>query len=106
VDALLRELGLLISSGHDLERIERTLTDGYAHALSLEGEQLRLERRIAQVARMHGDDGARLGELASLTGRLDGVMSDLGRLRALLMDLRHRADELRVRDEPLSHYNG
>jgi hypothetical protein len=29
-----------------LERVEHTLTDGYAQALALEGEQLRLERDL------------------------------------------------------------
>jgi hypothetical protein len=33
-----------------LARLERTLTDGYAHALSLEAERLRLERRMSEVA--------------------------------------------------------
>jgi len=96
VEALVSEISLLIGSGHDLDRIERTLTDGYAHALSLEGEQLRLERRIGEVARAEGDDGARARELASLTGRLDGASFHLARLRALLGDLRQRADQLRV----------
>src|SRR5256885_10141261 len=31
-------------------RFERTLTDGYAQAHSLEAEQLRIERRIATLA--------------------------------------------------------
>jgi hypothetical protein len=33
-----------------LAQIERTLTDGYAHALSLEAERVRLERRMAELA--------------------------------------------------------
>ena len=33
-----------------LARLERTLTDGYAHALSLEAERLRLERRMSELA--------------------------------------------------------
>ena len=33
-----------------LAQLERTLTDGYAHALSLEAEQIRLERRMSELA--------------------------------------------------------
>ena len=32
-----------------LERVDATLTDGYAHALQLEAERWRIERRIAEV---------------------------------------------------------
>src|SRR5919199_700597 len=37
------------------ERLERTLTDGYAHALALEGEGLQLEKELGDVARQLGD---------------------------------------------------
>ena len=42
---------MIDASERDLDRIERTLTDGYAHALTLEGERLRLERRLTELAR-------------------------------------------------------
>src|SRR5690348_18426297 len=54
---LLQTIQTMISSDtDDLAQIERTLTDGYAHALELEGEKLRLERRIAEITQRI-DDG-------------------------------------------------
>jgi len=56
IPALLEQIDELLtaSSSPDepatLARLERTLTDGYAHALSLEAEQLRLERRMTELA--------------------------------------------------------
>src|SRR5919201_5101172 len=38
-------------------RVERTLTDGYAHALALEGERLRIERQIGVLTARLGTDG-------------------------------------------------
>jgi hypothetical protein len=76
---------LLSSSVHDLDRIERTLTDGYAYALSLEAERWRLEKRLTLVAREigDGDRATKVRELSSLSQTLDVNAEDLGRLRAL-----------------------
>ena len=81
---------LIDESERDLDRIERTLTDGYAQALSLEGERLRLERRLSELAReLHrGDTADKTDELASVAERLDGNAGDLTRLRSALADLR------------------
>ena len=75
-----------------LDRLEETLTAGYAHALALEAEQWRLERRLGEAARAAGDgeDVARVAQL------LAGVEEDLGHLRGLLRSLRDRARELRT----------
>jgi hypothetical protein len=54
-----------------LARLEEALTDGYAHALALEAERLRLERRISEVAH------------------------ELGKLRELLAGLQQRTRETR-----------
>ena len=88
---------LIDESERDLDRIERTLTDGYAHALSLEGERLRLERRLAELARaLHeGDTATKTDELSSVAERLDGNAGDLTRLRTALADLRRHAAEVR-----------
>ena len=88
---------LIDESERDLDRIERTLTDGYAHALSLEGERLRLERRLAELAReLHaGDTATKTNELSSVAERLDGNAGDLTRLRSALADLRRHAAEVR-----------
>ena len=89
---------LMRASGCDLDQIESTLTDGYAHALSLEAERWRLEKRIAEVAQgILGGDTAELAlELGNLARRLDGNAADLVELRALLTDLRRHADDVRV----------
>ena len=88
---------LIDAPERDLDRIERTLTDGYAHALSLEGERLRLERRLSELARelSAGDPATKTDELSSVAQRLDGNAGDLSRLRAALADLRRHAAALR-----------
>ena len=76
----------------DAGQVERTLTDGYAHALSLEAEKWRLEKRRAEVAEtLHrGDATEKAAELADIARRLDGNAHDLVHLRALLAKLRRR----------------
>ena len=95
---LLQQISDLISgSDRDLDRIERTLTDGYAHALTLEAEKWRLEKRMREVA--ESLDGSEPGdltqELTSLVRRLDGNAGELSELRGRLGDLRRHADALR-----------
>lgn len=89
---------LMRTETRDLETIERTLTDGYAHALALEGEKWRLEKRIAEVAQtlQRGDTAKKAEELSTLAKRLDGNAGDLVRLRGLLSELRRHADDVRV----------
>ena len=76
---------------------EKTLTDGYAHALSLEGERLRLERRLSELAREldTGDTEMKTDELSLVAKRLDGNAGDLSRLRAALAELRRHAAAVR-----------
>lgn len=96
---LLAHIQALISaSARDIDEIERTLTDGYAHALSLEAERSRLQRRLAEVAQgiQRGDTARKARELASLSKRLEGADGDLSTLRTLLGDLRRHADDVRV----------
>lgn len=92
-----RITSLIDASERDLDRIERTLTDGYAHALTLEGERLRLERRLAELAReLHvGDTANKTDELSTVARQLDGNAGDLTRLRAALADLRRHAEAVR-----------
>lgn len=80
-----------------LARIERTLTDGYAQALALEAERLRLERRIGEVAAAleEGDREGKARELSALARRLSTADGDLSHLRRLLSSLRLRADAVR-----------
>jgi|SRR5437588_8504993 len=89
---------LMRTSTRDLDAIERTLTDGYAQALSLEAEKWRLEKRIAEVAQglQRGDTAKKARELSALAKRLDGNADDLVQLRGLLSELRRHADGVRV----------
>lgn len=67
----------------DVDDAERTLTDGYARALELERERLRVEERIREVA----GSGDHLDEARALSERLDRLDVELLELRALLGDL-------------------
>ena len=74
------------------DRLESTLTEGYAEALALDGERLRLTRRIDQVtARMARGEENRPEELRKLMARVENTEHDLAELRALLLILRNRA---------------
>ena len=89
---------LLEDGGGDIARIERTLTDGYAKALSLEAERWRLEKQIGEVAASiaRGEEAKKARELSSLAKRLEASDCDLTRLRGLLASLRARAEVVRA----------
>jgi ABC-type phosphate transport system auxiliary subunit len=75
-----------------LDAIESTLTNGYAAALELEAERLRLERRLGEVAR-DADEVPAQGvatELTRLSQRLETTDGELTRLRSLLRNLQKR----------------
>ena len=95
---LLDKIHALIDASGDLAQIEKTLTDGYAYALSLEAERWRLEKRISEGAQdiQRGDLAENALELSTLAQRLDGNADDLAKLRTLLADLRRHADDVRV----------
>jgi hypothetical protein len=96
IDAVLAQTSA--SANADVDRIERTLTDGYARALQLEGERWRLERRIGEVARLigSGDVALRAAELSQLSQLLVTTDGDLGMLRTRLADLRQHAEAVRA----------
>ena len=81
--------------GRFLDEMERTLTDGYAHALALESERLRLERRRGELLVTDSIDG-RTQELTRLTSRIVEFDERLAELRELLDSLRRRASKLRA----------
>jgi len=93
-----RIAALIAGSERDLDSIERTLTDGYAHALSLQAERQRLEKRLTEVAQelQTGDPDAKTLELSRLAERLGGNADELLELRGHLSDLRRHADEIRA----------
>jgi hypothetical protein len=89
--SLLDEIHSLIDApAVDRDHLERTLTDGYAHALTLETERTRLEKRLGALMQ-HGDSAEKAQELTALAKRLEGNAGELSRLRAILAQLRRRA---------------
>lgn len=99
VNDLLAQISTLLgSSTRDLDQIEHTLTDGYAHALALDAERLRLEKRMTSVTQsiQRGDTEKKARELAEISERLGGNAGDAEKLRALLADLRRHAEGVRV----------
>ena len=81
-----------------LPEIEETLTAGYANALALEAERLRLERWLAAVAAALNTESENpsTAELATLAQQLTVADGDLAQLRALLSSLRVRANAVRA----------
>jgi tRNA C32,U32 (ribose-2'-O)-methylase TrmJ len=73
------------------ERIEATLTEGYAAALALDGERLRLERRMDEVTAHVAHGGGHVKEMQKVLARLETTEQDLADLRDLLARLRTRA---------------
>jgi ABC-type phosphate transport system auxiliary subunit len=81
-----------------LEQLDSTLTAGYAHALQLEAERWRLERRIGEVAANIVDEKneRETNELASLARRLTAANENISALRTLLGSLRERRSAIRT----------
>ena len=79
-----------------LDRLDSTLTDGYAHALQLEAERWRIERRIAElVAGLPAQSDQQDPELVVLSEQLTSANENIEALRALLESLRERRTKLR-----------
>lgn len=80
-----------------LDRVDATLTDGYAHALQLEAERSRTERRIAEAVARLGDETTHRHEpeLVELSEKLLSANAEIASLRTLLTSLRDRRGELR-----------
>jgi hypothetical protein len=86
----IRQLLAAPRSGADApgrERLEHTLTTGYARALALEAEQQRIERRL---------ECAPAAERPRLAERLVAARAEHSSLRCLLQPLRVRARERRL----------
>ncbi len=70
------------------DAVEHTLTTGYAYALRLDAERLRVERRLRDVVRSAAPDPAARDDAALELARVDQELADL---RALLSTLRAQA---------------
>ena len=75
--------------------MEDTLTDGYARALQLEGERMRLERRVGELARSL-DSQADAEELKALAGRLRDIDAEIDGLRGRLGALQKHLEAVRT----------
>ena len=80
-----------------LERVDSTLTDGYAYALQLEAERRRIEIRIGEVVSGLSDQTTHRHEpeLVELSERLMTANAEIASLRTLLTSLRERRSDLR-----------
>jgi hypothetical protein len=75
--------------------MEDTLTDGYARALQLEAERLRLEQRVGELARSV-DSPEEADELKAFAGRLRDVDVELDGLRNRLGALQKHLEAVRA----------
>ncbi len=104
IPALLEQIDELLAEPYSagkpatLDRLETTLTDGYAYALGLEAECWRLEQRLSEVAReLHeGNQELKSQELMQLSRRLSSNGTALQGLRSTLTRLRARASAVRA----------
>jgi ABC-type phosphate transport system auxiliary subunit len=98
IHALLQEAPGAEQGGAFLARLEHTLTDGYARALVLEAERVRLERRMDELTDGLRDDpaDAPTDELATIARRLNDADTELSSLRGTLARLRARARAIRA----------
>jgi hypothetical protein len=94
LEPLLTEIADLLDQAEvddDLSRIERTLTDGYAHALTLEAERTSLERQVLRLSlELDEGGGASRGEVKALARRLRACDDSCERLRGELVRLKRR----------------
>jgi hypothetical protein len=87
---------LAAAGGHALERVEHALTDGYACALEIETERLRLERRLHERAGSLSNRTARnVDEVEQLAKGLARADEELAELRSALKTLAGVARRLR-----------
>jgi len=69
--------------------VEDTLTSGYAYALGLERDRLRIERALRALVR--SSDRPDQGEVTELSRRLAHADQELAGVRAMLASLRAQA---------------
>lgn len=96
VNVVLERIESLLRGAPPVLEIERTLTDGYATALALEGERMRIERQMDGVAASIDVDPNGAKELSALAERRATIDRELGHLRGRLGVLKQRTRELRA----------
>ena len=82
-------------SDASLAMLEETLTDGYARALELERDRLRIERHLRELIRSQG----RRRDIMAASEQLDAAEQRLSSLRTLLANLRKHVYDPRVAAE-------
>ena len=97
---VLERIDALLRGAPPVLELERTLTDGYATALALEGERIRIERRMDGVAAEIEVNPEGAKELSALAERRAKVDSELSHLRTRLGLLKQRTRELRAVPQP------
>lgn len=95
VNVVLERIDALLGGAPPVPELERTLTDGYATALALEGERIRIDREIDGVAAEIDSNPQGAKELSALAERRAKVDTELSHLRARLGVLKQRTRELR-----------
>ena len=97
-DAVLQDIrGLTAAPSPPLERVERTLADGYACALGIEAQRLRLQRELEGTAvALTERQGAKVEEVAGLAQGIAQASEELAELRAALVELAKMARSLRT----------
>jgi hypothetical protein len=94
LEPLFNEIAILLDRPEredDADRLERTLTDGYAQALTLEAERTTLEKQVLRLSLELNENGeAMLGEVKELARRIHDCDESSERLRGELVRLKRR----------------
>ena len=97
-DAVLQDIRVLTTApSPPLDRVERTLVDGYACALGIEARRLRLQRELeGRAAGLSGGKATQVNEVAGLAQGIVQTDVELAELRAALVELAEMARRLRT----------
>jgi len=94
LEPLLTEIATLLDRSEtedDPAELERTLTDGYAQALTLEAERSSLERQVLRLTLELDENGeTTLSDVKALAQQLHECDDTCERLRGELVRLKHR----------------
>src|SRR5215470_19366759 len=94
LEPLMDEIATLLDQDEgrdDPEQLERTLTEGYAYALTLEAERSSLEQQVLRLSlELDEHGGAILTEVKELAQRLHECDDSCERLRGELVRLKRR----------------